>query len=52
VTYIIVHSSWYPPAERLLVEERLLAFGSSLKLEYMDPDSRVYSIHRTLKEES
>jgi PA14 domain len=52
VTYVIVHSSWYPPAERLLVEERLLAFGSSLKLEYMDPDSRVYSIHRTLKEES
>lgn len=44
VTYVIVHSSWFPPEERRLVEERLLAFGSSLKLEYTDPDSRVYSI--------
>jgi hypothetical protein len=52
VTYVIVHSSWFPPEERRLVEERLLAFGSWLKLVYMDPDSRVYSIHRPLKEES
>jgi PA14 domain-containing protein len=43
VTYVIVHSSWFPPEERRLVEERLPAFGS-LKLEYMDQDSRVYSI--------
>ena len=41
-----------PPEERRLVEERLPAFGSWLKLEYMDPDSRVYSIHRPSKEES
>jgi len=52
VTYVIVHSSWFPAEERRLVEERLLAFGSSLKLEYMDPDSRVYSIHRPSKKES
>jgi hypothetical protein len=44
VTYVIVHSSWFPPEERRLVEERLPSFGS-LKLEYMDQDSRVYSIH-------
>jgi hypothetical protein len=52
VTYVIVHSSWFPAEERRRVEERLLTFGSSLKLEYMDPDSRVYSIHRPQKEES
>ena len=46
VTYVIVHSSWFPPEERRLVEARLLGFGSSLKLEYMDQDSRVYSIQR------
>jgi hypothetical protein len=51
VTYVIVHSSWFPPEERRLVEERLLAFGSWLKLEYMDLDSRVYSIHHPPKEE-
>jgi len=55
VTYVIVHSSWFSPEERRLVEERLLEFGSSLKLEYMDQDSRVYSIQgssKTSKEES
>ena len=35
-----------PPEERGSIEERLPAFGSSLKLEYMDADSRVYSVHR------
>ena len=51
VTYVIVHGSWFQPEERRLVEERLHAFGSWLKLEYMDPDSRVYSIHRPSREE-
>jgi hypothetical protein len=51
VTYVIVHSSWFSPEERRQVEERLLAFGPWLKLEYTDPDSRVYSIHRPSKEE-
>ena len=51
VTYVIVHGSWFPPADRRLVEERLPAFDSSLKLEYMDPDSRVYSVHRPSREE-
>jgi hypothetical protein len=50
--HVIVHSSWFPVEERRLVEERLLAFGSWLTLEYMDPDSRVYSVHRSSKEES
>jgi hypothetical protein len=52
VTYVIVHSSWFPPEERRQVEARLLDFGSSLTLVYMDPDSRVYSIHRPSKKES
>ena len=51
VTYVIVHSSWFPPEERRLVEERLSGFGKSLKLEYMDADSRVYSVHRPSREE-
>jgi hypothetical protein len=46
VTYLIVHSSWFPPEERRLVEEGLPAFGSWLKLEYVDELSRVYSIRR------
>jgi len=46
VTYLIVHSSWFSPDERRLVEEGLSAFGSWLKLEYLDEDSRVYSIRR------
>jgi hypothetical protein len=44
VTYLIVHSSWFPPEQRAVLDERLLAFGSRLKLEYTDPESRVYSI--------
>ena len=46
VTYVIVHCSWFTPEERRQIEERLLGFGSSLRLEYLDADSRVYSIHR------
>jgi hypothetical protein len=46
VTYLIVHGSWFPPEERRLVEEDLPAFASWLKLEYIDEDSRVYSIRR------
>ena len=44
VTYVIVHSSWFPLEERSAVEASLAAFGSWLKLEYTDADSRVYSI--------
>ena len=51
VTYVIVHSSWFPQEERRLVEARLPAFDSWLTLEYMDPVSRVYSIHRPQKKE-
>jgi hypothetical protein len=46
VTYVIVHGSWFPPEERSEVEMRLAAFTSWLKLEYQDPDSRVYSVRR------
>ena len=46
VTYVIVHSSWFPPEERGSIEERLPRFASSLTLEYVDADSRVYSVHR------
>jgi len=49
VTYIIVHSSWFSSDERRLVEERLPGFASRLKLEYIDEDSRVYSIHHPLR---
>src|SRR4029079_14306640 len=52
VTYVIVHSSWFLPEERRLLEERLPAFDSWLTLEYMDADSRVYSIHHPKKQES
>jgi hypothetical protein len=44
VTYVIVHGSWFPPEERALVEARLPGFSEWLKLEYLDQDSRVYSI--------
>ena len=46
VTYVIVHSSWFTPEERSSLEARLPAFESWLKLEYMDGDSRVYTIRR------
>jgi len=52
VTYVIVHSSWFSPEERAVVEQRLPAFGSWLKLEYTDGDSRVYSIRSQSKQES
>jgi hypothetical protein len=51
VTYVIVHSSWFPRKNGVR-SKSLLAFGPWLKLEYRDPDSRVYSMHRPSKEES
>ena len=52
VTYVIVHSSWFPRKNDAWSKNVCLAFGSSLRLEYMDPDSRVYSIHHASKKES
>ena len=52
VTHVVVHSSWFPPEERSLVEARLPSFSAWLTLEYMDEDSRVFSIHSPSKEES
>ena len=45
VTYMVVHTSWFTPEDRRVLEEHLPAFEPWLKLEYMDADSRVYSIH-------
>jgi hypothetical protein len=48
VTYVVVHTSWFAPERRSALEDELRAFAPQLKLEYMDPDSRVYSIQRPL----
>jgi hypothetical protein len=42
VTYVIVHTDLYAPERRTPLDERLRAYASSLKLEYMDPRGRVY----------
>jgi hypothetical protein len=44
VTYVVVHTEYYPVAQRAELDERLRAFGLSLNLEYMDPGGRVYSL--------
>jgi hypothetical protein len=44
VTYVIVHTDLYAPEQRTPLDERLRTFASSLKLEYMDPAGRVYSL--------
>jgi len=44
VTYVVVHTEYYPVAQRAELDERLRAFGFSLNLEYMDPGGRVYSL--------
>jgi hypothetical protein len=46
VTYVVVHAAWFPGDEWTQVEQRIRAYGSWLKLEYQDPEGRVYSIHR------
>jgi hypothetical protein len=48
VTYVVVHTSWFAPERRPALEEALRAFAPQLKLEYTDPDSRVYSLQRPL----
>jgi hypothetical protein len=46
VTYVIVHSAWFPPAEWERFEQRLPGFSDRLHLEYTDPAGRVYSLPR------
>jgi hypothetical protein len=46
VTYVVVHSVWFPRDEWTEVEQRIRVFSSWLVLEYLDPEGRVYSIHR------
>jgi hypothetical protein len=48
VTYIVVHANWFAPERRPALEDGLRLFAPQLKLEYMDPDSRVYSIQPPL----
>jgi hypothetical protein len=46
VTYVIVHNEWFPPAQWERFEKRLHGFDGRLKLEYMDPAGRVYSLRQ------
>jgi hypothetical protein len=46
VTYVVVHTAWFPGDEWAEVEQRIRTFSSWLKLEYQDPDGRVYSVHK------
>ena len=46
VTYLVVHLSWFPTEDQRSVEQGLRTFDAWLTLEYKDPESRVYSIHR------
>jgi hypothetical protein len=46
VTYVVVHAGWFPRDEWTEVEQRIRAYGSRLKLEYQDPEGRVYSIQK------
>jgi hypothetical protein len=44
VTYVIVHTEWFPPDEWTRFEQRVRSFDARLKLEYMDAAGRVYSL--------
>jgi len=44
VTYIVVHTDYYPPGEWNGVEERLRGFSSRLRLEHVEGAGRVYSV--------
>ena len=46
ITYIVVHTDYYPAAERPQLDERLRELGACLTLEYADPSGRVYSLNR------
>jgi PA14 domain len=48
VTYIVVHTDLYPPGEWSLVEARLQAFSSRLRLEHVEGAGRVYSLLRPI----
>ena len=46
VTYLVVHLSSYSTEKRRTVEQGLRTFDAWLTLEYEDPESRIYLIHR------
>jgi hypothetical protein len=45
VTYVVVHTELYPIGEWPRVEERIGGFGAWLRLEHVDGEGRVYSLH-------
>src|SRR5439155_19258755 len=47
VSYVVVHTDSYPPERRADVLARIDVFGRRLKVEYVDPTARVYSLTRT-----
>jgi hypothetical protein len=44
VTYIVVHTDYYPPGEWSQVEERIREYSSRLRLEHVEGEGRVYSL--------
>ena len=46
VTYIVVHTDFYPPGEWNGVEERLRGFSSQLRLDHVEGAGRVYAVVR------
>jgi hypothetical protein len=46
VTYVIVHTSWFPSDQLSQLEDGLRHFAPWLTLVYKDPASSVYAIHQ------
>ena len=46
IDYVVVHTGFYPPAQWRQVEPLIAKFGDWLKLEHVEGDGRVYSLHR------
>jgi len=44
VTYVVVHTDFFPVEQRSQLDDRLRAFGRCLVLEYSDPAGRVYAL--------
>ena len=44
VTYVVVHTDLYPPAEWSKIEERLRLFSSRLRLDHVEGSGRVYAL--------
>jgi hypothetical protein len=44
VTYVIAHTDRFPPNELARFEEGVRSFDAQLKLEFLEPAGRVYSL--------